>query len=149
MPTSPLPGPTTDNPGVNLTAHNPAGLHDPTRNGYSHAIVAEGGGRTAYIAGQGGEDRTGALSPSFSAQVRQAFANLGTVLDAVGARADQVTKIHTFVVDHDDSKLEIIADQVRAMFGNTLPAQTLVPVPRLALDGMLFEIDATAVLDGG
>ncbi len=29
---------------------------------------------------------------------------------------------------------------------NRVPTQSLVPVPRLALDGMLFEIDAIAVL---
>jgi enamine deaminase RidA (YjgF/YER057c/UK114 family) len=33
------------------------------------------------------------------------------------------------------------------MFGKTLPAQTLVPVPRLAVDGMLFEVEAVVVLD--
>lgn len=32
-------------------------------------------------------------------------------------------------------------------FGGALPARTLVPVPRPALDGMLFEVDAVAVLD--
>ena len=29
---------------------------------------------------------------------------------------------------------------------NRVPTQSLVPVPRLALDGMLFEVDAIAVL---
>jgi len=138
----------TDGSGISHTAHNPAGLYDPTPNGYSHAIVANDCSRIAYIAGQGGEDRTGSLSPLFAAQVRQAFANLGTALDAVGARPDQVAKINTFVVDHDEAKLKIIASEVRAMFGTALPAQTLLPVPRLALDGMLFEVDATAVLGG-
>jgi len=32
-------------------------------------------------------------------------------------------------------------------FGKTLPVQSLVPVPRLAIDGMLFEVDAVAVTD--
>jgi enamine deaminase RidA (YjgF/YER057c/UK114 family) len=33
------------------------------------------------------------------------------------------------------------------MFGNKLPAQTLVPVPKLAIDSMLFEVEAVALLD--
>jgi enamine deaminase RidA (YjgF/YER057c/UK114 family) len=32
------------------------------------------------------------------------------------------------------------------MWGDKPPASTLIPVPRLALDGMLFEIDAFAVI---
>jgi enamine deaminase RidA (YjgF/YER057c/UK114 family) len=33
-----------------------------------------------------------------------------------------------------------------AMWGDRKPASTLIPVPKLALDGMLFEIDAVAVI---
>jgi enamine deaminase RidA (YjgF/YER057c/UK114 family) len=40
-----------------------------------------------------------------------------------------------------------MTEAVKRTFGDALPAQTLVPVPRLALDGMLFEVDAVAVLD--
>lgn len=133
--------------GAELTIVNPAGLYDPAPNGYSHAVVARGFGRLAFIAGQGGEDRTGALSADFADQVRQAFANLRTALDAVGARPNQVAKITTYVVDHDQSKLAVLTHQLRALFGDALPAQSLVPVPRLALDGMLFEVEAVAVLD--
>jgi enamine deaminase RidA (YjgF/YER057c/UK114 family) len=132
---------------MQMTIINPAGLYDPVPNGYSHAVVTEGGTRIAFIAGQGGEDRTGALSPQFKDQVRQAYANLGVALDAIGARPDQVAKITTHVVDYDQSLLDVMTQCVKEMFGDTLPAQTLVPVPRLALDGMLFEVDAIAMLD--
>jgi len=32
-------------------------------------------------------------------------------------------------------------------FGNRLPAQTLVPVPKLAVEQMLFEVEAVVVLE--
>ena len=134
-------------PGAETIIVNPAGLFDPAPNGFSHAVVTQHGARVAYIAGQGGEDGTGALSPKFAEQVEQAYANLRTALDAVGAKPHQVTKITTYVVDYDQSMLEVMTEQVRKTFGDRLPAQTLVPVPRLALDGMLFEVDAIAVLD--
>jgi enamine deaminase RidA (YjgF/YER057c/UK114 family) len=132
---------------LKLTIVNPQGLYDPAPNGYSHAVIASGGSRIAYIAGQGGEDRTGKLAPDFAAQVEQAYANLRTALEAVGAKPNQVTKLTTFVVDHDMSKLGVLTENVKKMFGETLPAQTLVPVPRLAVDGMLFEVEAVAILD--
>lgn len=125
---------------------NPAGLFDPAPYGFSHAVVATGIDRLAFIAGQGGEDRTGALPEGFEAQVAQAYANLRTALDAVGAEPRQVTKITTYVVDYNPSMLKAMTRQLVATFGTYLPAQTLVPVPRLALDGMLFEVEAIAVV---
>jgi len=132
---------------LKLTIVNPQGLYDPAPNGYSHAVIASGGSRIAYIAGQGGEDTTGKLSPDFAGQVEQAYANLRTALEGVGAKPNQVTKLTTFVVDHDMSKLGVLTENVKKMFGEALPAQTLVPVPRLAVDGMLFEVEAVAILD--
>lgn len=122
-------------------------LYDPAPNGYSHAIVATGGSRVAYIAGQGGEDKSGNLADAFSDQVKQAYLNLKAALESVGATPHHVTKLTTYVVDYDESKLEIMTEVIRETFGHALPAQTLVPVPRLALDGMQFEVDAIAVLD--
>ena len=132
---------------VKLSIVNPDGLFDPSPFGFSHAVVASGGSRLAFIAGQSGEDSSGNRSPDFAEQVKQSYANLKTALDAVGAAPHQVTKLTTYVVDHDMSKLEPMTIHLKALFGDALPAQTLVPVPRLALDGMLFEVDAVAVLD--
>lgn len=124
---------------------NPPALFDPAPNGFSHAVVATGVSRIAYIAGQGGENGDGKLPPVFAEQVRQAYANLRIALAAAGARPNQVTKITTYVVGYDQTMLEVMTRYVKETFGDRLPAQTLVPVPRLALDGMLFEVDAIAV----
>lgn len=126
---------------------NPSHLPDPTPNGYSTAVITPAAGRLAYISGQGGQDRTGALSPDFSEQVRQAYSNLAAVIEELGALPDQVVKLTIFVVDHDMSKLGVLTENVTRMFGKKLPAQTLVPVPKLAIDPMLFEVEAVVLLD--
>ncbi|WP_353396501.1 RidA family protein [Hydrogenophaga sp. 5NK40-0174] len=126
---------------------NPATLYDPTPNGYSTAVITPSTGRVAYISGQGGQDGRGQLSPEFADQVNQAYANLKSALDALGAKPAQVVKLNIYVVDHDMSKLGVLTQAVKQMFGETLPAQTLVPVPKLAIDPMLFEVDAVVALD--
>jgi enamine deaminase RidA (YjgF/YER057c/UK114 family) len=132
---------------LKLTIVNPPNLYDPSPNGYSTAVIVPSAARVAYISGQGGQDGTGALSPDFAVQVKQAYANLRTALDALGARPDQVAKLTVFVVDHDMSKLGVLSENVKEMFGEALPAQTLIPVPKLAIDPMLFEVEAVVVLE--
>lgn len=132
---------------LKLTIVNPQNLYDPSPNGYSTAVITPRGARVAYISGQGGQDSMGGLSPDFAVQVAQAYANLRTALDGIGARPNQVAKLTIFVVDHDMSKLEVLTRNVKEMFGETLPAQTLVPVPKLAIDPMLFEVEATVILE--
>jgi len=143
-----LPTATTANESdLKLTIVNPKNLYDPSPNGYSTAVIVPGGGRLAHISGQGGQDSRGALSPDFAVQVEQAYANLRTALEGIGARPDQVAKLTVFVVDHDMSKLEVLTRNVKKMFGEALPAQTLVPVPKLAIDPMLFEVEAVVFLE--
>jgi enamine deaminase RidA (YjgF/YER057c/UK114 family) len=137
---------TADAADPTLTIVNPKTLYDPSPNGYSTAVITPPGARVAYISGQGGQDSTGALSPDFAVQVRQAYANLRTALDALGARPDQVAKLTVFVVDHDMAKLGVLTQAVKEMFGAALPAQTLIPVPKLAIDPMLFEVEAVVIL---
>ena len=81
-----VPAATTANENdLKLTIVNPKNLYDPTPNGYSTAVIVPREGRVAYISGQGGQDSSGALSPDFAVQVQQAYANLRTALDALGA----------------------------------------------------------------
>lgn len=129
------------------TIFNPAHLHDPTPNGYSTAAIVPASGRLAFISGQGGQDHKGSPSTKFAQQVEQAYAKLAAGIDALGARPEQVVKLTLFVADHDMSKLGILTENVFHTFGTTLPAQTLVPVPKLAIAPMLFEVEAIVLMD--
>lgn len=130
-----------------FTLSNPEGLYDPSANAYSHVAEVRAGSRLVYVAGQGGEGLDGALSPQFDAQVRQALINLKIALASKGARLQDVFKLTLLVVDHSETRLQQwVAAATRAWDGNMTPTCTLIPVPRLALDGMLVEIDAVAAL---
>ena len=130
-----------------LTLINPAGLYDPTANGYSHVASVAAGSRLVYVAGQGGETEDGALAPDFRLQVRLALRNLGTALAAASAGFADVAKLTVLIVDHSEQRLHAFGEELALAFGDVAkPACTLIPVPRLALDGMLFEVEAVAVL---
>jgi enamine deaminase RidA (YjgF/YER057c/UK114 family) len=103
------------------------------------------GARLWYIAGQGGEDEQGRLSSVFADQAKQALANLRTALRFRGGDLEDVFKLTLLIVDHDAEKLEHWVQELNlALRSEMKPVCTLIPVPRLALDGMLIEIDAIA-----
>lgn len=125
---------------------NPEGLYDPAPNGYSHVAVLDANTEVIHVSGQGGETQDGVLVDGFEGQVLQALRNLATALEAVGATTDDVAKLTVLIVEHDESKLASLGRALAATFGSRpMPACTLIPVHRLALDGMLFEVEATAV----
>nr|AVH79653.1 endoribonuclease L-PSP [Nostoc sp. PCC 8009] len=126
---------------------NPPTLYDATRNGYSHVAVVPPKTRTVYISGQFGSDLLGNLvSNDFEQQLVRAFQNLRFALQAVGAKPEDVAKTTILIVDYSQDKLIPLGREIGYLWGNKPPANTLIPVPRLALDGMLFEIDAYAVI---
>jgi enamine deaminase RidA (YjgF/YER057c/UK114 family) len=128
-----------------VTLMNPAGLYDPSPYCYSHVAVLRRDCRTIYIAGQGGENERGELSSDFRMQVRQALSNLQTALKGAGASTADVAKLTVLIVDHTEDKLRLFGSELKEAFGPGLkPACTLIPVPRLALDAMLVEVEAIA-----
>ncbi len=130
-----------------LTLTNPKGLYDPAPNGYSHVASVAAGARLVFIAGQGGETEDGKLAPDFRLQVRQAMRNLGIAVAAAGARNSDIAKLTVLIVDHSEQRLHVFGEELmRALGAGPKPTCTLIPVPRLALDGMLFEVEAVAVL---
>ncbi|NLR77673.1 RidA family protein [Chitinophaga eiseniae] len=125
---------------------NPEGLYDPTPNAYSHLAVVPPGHTLVYVAGQGGETITGHLVNDFRTQVKQAFENLAIALASQQLTLQDVIKQTTLVVAHDMEKLKILSEETLIIWPNKkFPINTLIPVPRLALDGMLIEIEVLAV----
>lgn len=125
---------------------NPAGLYDPSPNAYAHIAMVPAGNTLVFIAGQGGETADGNLVNDFRAQVKQAFRNLETALQSQGLTFRDVVKQTTLVVDHNPEKLKILTEESLLIWPDKqFPTNTLIPVPGLALTGMLIEIDATAV----
>jgi len=125
---------------------NPAGLDDPSAHGYSHIAQVAPGARIVHLAGQGGQDGEGRLAPDFAAQARQAIANIDIGLAAAGATLKDVYRLTLLVVDHSETRLADWVAEAQRAWGSQAPACTLIPVPRLALDGMLVEIEAIAAL---
>lgn len=125
---------------------NPNGLYDPRPNAYSHLAVFPAGWRMILPAGQGGENAKGELPPDFATQLHQALRNTEIVLAAAGATMADVAKFNLLIVDHDEHKFADVRREFDRIWGATKPAWTLIPVPALALKGMLVEIDVIAVV---
>ena len=126
---------------------NPAGVYDPAPNGYTHVVVAAQSGRPGYAAGPGGAHRAGERAPDFATQLAQALDNMRRVLEAAGATVHDVARLTLLVVDHSEARLALWTEAAQRVWGDApTPACTLIPVPRLALDGMLVEVEATAVV---
>jgi enamine deaminase RidA (YjgF/YER057c/UK114 family) len=102
--------------------------------------------RLILPAGQGGETEDQVLSEDFATQFKQALANTEMVLAAAGAKMSDVAKINLLIVDHNKEKFGVMTEEVDRVWGDRKPAMTLIPVPALALEGMLVEIDVIAVV---
>lgn len=126
---------------------NPSTLGKPP--GYSHVVQVAGECRTIYIAGQVGQDIERKISGEpgdFAAQCEQAFKNLEAALTSAGVDFSAVVKVNMYFLDIA-AHLPLAA-RIRDTHVNTSapPASTAVEVRKFARDGLLFEIDAVAVV---
>ena len=128
---------------------NPTAIFDPTPFAFSHsATPTTANGKYVYISGQsGGEGLNHQLSEDFRTQVQSSLQNLKIVLAEYRLEPKDVLKITILIVDHNQEKLKIWTEEANKIWKNDqLPASTLIPVPRLALDNMLIEVDAVAFI---
>lgn len=128
---------------ANRTLINPPEIHPAP--GFSHVTVAPPGS-VVYIAGQI------ALSPDFQVigagdlgeQTRAAMRNVGIALRAAGASWNDVVR-RTIYTLHP-TEYEVITAAIEEVQGSAEhPSQTIVGISGLAIDGLLIEIEVTAV----
>ena len=84
-----------------VTFSNPPGVPAPA-GFYSQAALVEGPGRRLVIAGQIGVARDGTVAEGAPAQMRQALANLGSVLAAHGMAPGNVVRVLVLLTDRAD-----------------------------------------------
>lgn len=128
---------------------NPDGLFE--LDAFSQIVTVDRGGRLAFIAGQGAFDAAFQLvgPGDLHAQTLQAFRNLRTAVESIGGRVDQIVSSNLYIVGIDAAKVEIFGRAMSvALDGEPFPpnASTMIGVQGLAMEGMLIEISAVAVV---
>ena len=114
--------------------------------GYNQAEIIEGATRQLICAGQTAVDSQG--NPQhpgdMRAQISLALDNLEAVLKAAGMDLSNVTRLGVYATDVDEALKNF--DLMGMRFGphQSAPPMTLLGVSRLAIPGLLFEIEATA-----
>jgi 2-iminobutanoate/2-iminopropanoate deaminase len=114
----------------------------------SHYCDAVRHGDTLYISGLWpfGDDGKLHGAGDAHAQCEIILRRMGEVLARVGAGPADVLKVTVYLTNIDDRTRINPARQ--AFFGAAKPASTLVEVSRLAIPGMLVEIEAVAAIPG-
>ena len=114
--------------------------------GYNQAEVIEGAKRQVICAGQTAVDGEGAPQHpgDMRAQISLALDNLEAVLTEAGMNLGNVTKLGIYATDVDEALKNF--DLMGMRFGphNVAPPMTLLGVTRLAIPGLMFEIEASA-----
>lgn len=114
--------------------------------GYNQAEVIEGAKRHVTCAGQTAVDGEG--NPQhpgdMRAQIALALDNLEAVLAKAGMNLSNVTRLRVYATDVDEALKNFDLMGMRFGSRNAAPPMTLLGVARLAIPGLLFEIEASA-----
>ena len=126
---------------------NPPTLLQPR--GYTHVVTVDSGGKMVFISGQVAVDKDGKLvgPGDLKTQIRQAASNLKLALQAAGATASDLVKTNTYIVNYKQADYSALREARAELFpSGEPPASTLVGVTSLAVDGLMVEMEAIAVV---
>lgn len=110
----------------------------------SHYVDAVQAGGFVFVSGCAPLDKEGRLvgAGDVVEQTRQVFRNMSHVLDASKVSFGDIVKVTVYLTNVDDR--EAVDVVRREVFGATRPASTLIEISRLAIEGMVVEVDAIA-----
>jgi enamine deaminase RidA (YjgF/YER057c/UK114 family) len=118
-----------------------------TKLGYNQAEMITGGSRQLICAGQTSVDGEGTPQHfgDMRGQIGLALDNLEAVLKHAGMNLSHVVRLGVYATDVDEALRNF--DVLGMRFGphQVAPPMTLLGVTRLAVPGLLFEIEATAI----
>lgn len=122
---------------------NPPGWKRPS--GYSNGVVDNG---FLFVSGQVGWNEAGEFSTDFVEQVRQALTNVCTVIEAAGAKREQIVRLTWFVTDRQAYKRRLaeIGAAYRDIIGRHFPAMSVIEAKGLVENAAQVEIEATIAL---
>ena len=129
---------------------NPSGLPN-WRESFSQVVVVRTGAtQTIYVSGQVSVDAENNVvgHGDLGQQAQKALENLSKALAAAGATPADVVRLGIYVKDYKPEQAAIISTVLRNTFvAERMPASTWLGVSSLAIDELLIEIEATAVMD--
>jgi len=129
---------------------NPPGLPNWSQSFSQVVVVHTGSTRTVYVSGQVSVDADNqVVGPGdLATQAARTFRNLATALASAGATPADVVRLGISIVGYKGEHAPVIRDAMREVFtGENLPASTWLGVQALALDDLLIEVEATAVVE--
>ena len=129
---------------------NPSGLPKWERSFSQVVIVHNGATKTVYLSGQVAVDADNHLvgPGDLKIQAEMAFMILERALASAGVSPVDVVKLNVYLVDYKAEQATIVREAMRMVFRHKeLPASTWLGVERLALEGLLIEVDAIAVAE--
>jgi enamine deaminase RidA (YjgF/YER057c/UK114 family) len=129
---------------MNRTAINPWPWSLPL--GYNQAEIVTGATRHLTCAGQTAVDAQGAPQHpgDMRGQIGLALDNLAAVLDAAGMGLANLTRLVIYTTDVDQALQSFDVLGARLGMAGAMPPMTLLGVTRLAIPGLLIEIEASA-----
>jgi NAD(P)-dependent dehydrogenase (short-subunit alcohol dehydrogenase family)/enamine deaminase RidA (YjgF/YER057c/UK114 family) len=133
--------------GARYSIINPEELGAPR--GWNNGMLARGGGRTLFVAGQTARDGSGRVAGAdFVSQFDRALGNVLTVVREAGGEVGDIGRFTIYVTDIAQyrASLEPLGEVYRRRMGKHFPAMALVEVSSLVDERALVEIEATAVL---
>lgn len=129
---------------------NPPELFPSLQYGFSQ-VVTSPPGKLIFLSGQVAWDEREQLQggDDLKAQTLHALRNVEIGLRAAGAILDDIVAMRLYIVDYRREKSAAIREALQETFaGRQPPVTTWIGVSALAGEGLLIEIEATAILEG-